>query len=588
MKKISRNRYGIKYKYIFAILPFLFLSYLTILLVVILFYYHSVSIFSSKQENTLNDITSSNLNQHFDRFERDFGFFLYKTDIQNALKKVAIDKDPKATEELSAKLTSNISFYPSFNDNYINNLYLYAADGSYYSASGKITDPSIASNIQLAFHAIKEQVHLQHGQIYFGVYHGPSDIFLIARDIYLWTGETSTTGKIYLGTLIAELNVGSLKYILRANDDCYSFVLADSDNEILINTTGLDSDFIYENIASDKFSLNDQKYHTLKTKLHFNELSLILVTNETLLHKPTNTIILLQIIISVLSCILIIFSIFHVSSLVSSEFQYFINKLEETSSLSEITYIHMDSFKEFTVLSNVYNDMINRLRTLTSKIHEQQLLTKDAQIQNLQSQINPHFLYNTLNCISGLIDLNRKEDSKKALSALADIERMSLKGAPFCTIQEDLLYIRKYLFIQQLRFEDKLVYLIEIDEKIQQYYIPKLILQPIVENAILHGTSEITSKGFLGIFAEVKENTLYISIKDNGPGFPEDFEASLKKNRFFPFHALLNIDKRLKLFYGNEYGLTFSNNTSGGACTTIMLPVINQLSKETPNETINC
>lgn len=157
----------------------------------------------------MNDITSSNLNQHFDRFERDFGFFLYKTDIQNALKKVAIDKDPKATEELSAKLTSNISFYPSFNDNYINNLYLYAADGSYYSASGKITDPSIASNIQLAFHAIKEQVHLQHGQIYFGVYHGPSDIFLIARDIYLWTGETSTTGKIYLGTLIAELNVGS-------------------------------------------------------------------------------------------------------------------------------------------------------------------------------------------------------------------------------------------------------------------------------------------------------------------------------------------------------------------------------------------
>ena len=75
MKKISRNSYGIKYKYIFAILPFLFLSYLTILIVVIFFYYHSVSIFSSKQENTLNDITSSNLNQHFDRFERDFGFF---------------------------------------------------------------------------------------------------------------------------------------------------------------------------------------------------------------------------------------------------------------------------------------------------------------------------------------------------------------------------------------------------------------------------------------------------------------------------------------------------------------------------------
>ena len=109
----------------------------------------------------------------------------------------------------------------------------------------------------------------------------------------------------------------------------------------------------------------------------------------------------------------------------------------------------MESSIEFSQLSNVYNQTLSRIHALSEKIHEQEILTKNIEIESLQAQINPHFLYNTLNCISGLVDMNRKEECHHALTALADIERMSLKGKPFSTIRRGFVLCKRiYLYTE--------------------------------------------------------------------------------------------------------------------------------------------
>lgn len=155
---------------------------------------------------------------------------------------------------------------------------------------------------------------------------------------------------------------------------------------------------------------------------------------------------------------------------------------------------------------------------------------------------------------------------------------MSIKGKPFYTISEDLIFIEQYLYIQQLRFENRLTCLVDIDTDIQQYYIPKLILQPIVENSILHGISEITSKGIVAITAEKNGNDILIYVRDNGPGFKKSFSEDLKGKNSKSSYGLDNIDKRLKLYFGASYGLSFRNNNENGACTIIRMPAVNQLS----------
>ena len=218
---------------------------------------------------------------------------------------------------------------------------------------------------------------------------------------------------------------------------------------------------------------------------------------------------------------------------------------------------------------------IKQLEQMLKSPEMMDLNKRQAQYLALQNQINPHFLYNTLNCILGLIDLGRTQDCKKAITALADIERMSLKGEPFCTLEKDLSYIRQYTFIQQLRFENKLQFLIDIPADLQKFIIPKLVLQPLIENAVLHGTSAVNRKGIIGVFARTKQESLLISIKDNGPGFMPEFIrdfAGHGADRPQNSYGLYNIDRCLKLYFGENYGLTLSNNPSAGACVTIQIP----------------
>ena len=172
--------------------------------------------------------------------------------------------------------------------------------------------------------------------------------------------------------------------------------------------------------------------------------------------------------------------------------------------------------------------------------------------------------------------MDRKEECHHALNALADIERMSLKGKPFNTLEENLYYVKEYTYIQKLRFGNNLAILIDIPKSLYNCYIPKLILQPLIENAVIHGTSKISGNGIIAILGSTDGVDLQICVKDNGPGFSQEFMENFSKNsqqKPSTAYGIYNIDKRLKLYYGEDHGLIIQNNENNGACVMIRLPL---------------
>lgn len=252
------------------------------------------------------------------------------------------------------------------------------------------------------------------------------------------------------------------------------------------------------------------------------------------------------------------------------------------SKSDEHALITVDSEDEFRDLAQVYNDMILRINHLIETVYTKELLLKNAELKAFQAQINPHFLYNTLDCINGLVDLDRPNDIKKTITALASIMRMSIKGKEILTVRENIRYINEYMFIEQLRYPDNLIFLNEIPEEMMEFYIPKLILQPILENSVIHGTSSLLGKGMIALLGKEEPDALIFTVSDNGVGFPEAIlqlfrespENHLDDTQTQSRLGLLNIQKRIHLMYGTEYGLTLQNLPAGGSRVTIRLPKI--------------
>lgn len=241
---------------------------------------------------------------------------------------------------------------------------------------------------------------------------------------------------------------------------------------------------------------------------------------------------------------------------------------------------------EITELGMSFNIMIGKIRQLLdAKIKEQENLQK-AELKALQAQINPHFLYNTLDTIVWMAQSNKMEQVINIVRALSSFFRIALsKGQDWITIEQEIEHVRCYLTIQKMRYRDILDYRIEVDEDILNGTILKLTLQPLVENALYHGIKNKRSGGLITIHARRAENDrVLLEIEDNGVGFTpyrlsrikaamdddstEDF--SFKESGF----GLENVNKRIKLYYGKEYGLSVQSRFQEGTRVTVTIPLL--------------
>lgn len=218
------------------------------------------------------------------------------------------------------------------------------------------------------------------------------------------------------------------------------------------------------------------------------------------------------------------------------------------------------------------------LRKLAMKLSMKEQEIHDQQMMALYSQINPHFLYNTLDTIVWMAEFNQSEDVIKITKSLAQFFRLSLnQGNNVTTLGDEIEHVKQYLYIQKQRYQDKLNYSFKIDETLLDIMVPKIILQPIVENCIYHGIQELEGPGMIQITCKKSEDSdkdFQIEIMDNGVGF--DFEDGLqhlpktKKTRLGGV-GLENVQERIQLLCGKQYGINVKSSIGKGTIVTLFL-----------------
>ena len=230
-------------------------------------------------------------------------------------------------------------------------------------------------------------------------------------------------------------------------------------------------------------------------------------------------------------------------------------------------------------LARAFNLMVGKIKELMNQVIHDQEQKRQSEINALQAQINPHFLYNTLDSIVWMAESNKNREVIAMTSALAKLFRASIsKGEELVPLRNEIEHIANYLRIQQMRYSDKLDYSIDIGDSAMHYYTIKVILQPIVENAIYHGIKKKKGMGFITIASEETENELLLRVEDNGIGMDEEtLKGLLRPNagrKDGKGVGVRNVHERLQLYFGVPYGLVYSSRPGEGTKVTLRLPKI--------------
>lgn len=240
-----------------------------------------------------------------------------------------------------------------------------------------------------------------------------------------------------------------------------------------------------------------------------------------------------------------------------------------------------DSDDEVAELAVSFNKMAGSMQSLIDKVKEDERKMRKADLRLLQEQIQPHFLYNTLDTIVWLIESNEPDEAVTMVVTLSDFFREILsKGKEFISIKEEEKHISSYLQIQEMRYRDILEYDIQLDQVIYKYQILKLTLQPVVENALYHGIKYKRAKGCIHIHGEKEGDIIRLTVRDDGVGMDEEELEQLRQQIEKPCQetekgfGLANVNERIHMYFGPEYGMKIQSQKGKGTTVEIVIPAI--------------
>ena len=242
--------------------------------------------------------------------------------------------------------------------------------------------------------------------------------------------------------------------------------------------------------------------------------------------------------------------------------------------------IYIGGSQEVQHLGQAVQSMVEQRNRLMDDVVEEQEAKRKSELEALQSQINPHFLYNTLDSIVWMIESNRYEEATSMITDLASLFRISLsKGENIISIDKEVQHARNYINIQKVRYKNKFDIKFDIDPEILQYSTMKLVLQPLLENAIYYGMESMDDEGRIVVRGYQRDNDIYLRVEDNGLGMPETVtEKLLIEDNQLPKKGsgigLLNVQRRIQIYFGKKYGLDIDSVLDEGTKVTIHLPKV--------------
>jgi len=236
---------------------------------------------------------------------------------------------------------------------------------------------------------------------------------------------------------------------------------------------------------------------------------------------------------------------------------------------------------EIGQLGRSFNKMLMRIKELIHKVYEKQHQLREAELKMIQAQFNPHFLYNSLDSINWMARLHKVNDISKIAISLGELLRFSIRNdREMIYIREEIKQIRNYLTIQQVRYRDKFTVILDVEEEVEAYFIPKLLLQPLVENAISHGLELKEEQGELAIIAKRIGHKLQFIVRDDGCGMEPSRIAELQSDTYQPSSeggtgiGLMNVRRRLYLHFGSGASLTIDSEIGQGTVVQIEIPIL--------------
>lgn len=234
---------------------------------------------------------------------------------------------------------------------------------------------------------------------------------------------------------------------------------------------------------------------------------------------------------------------------------------------------------EVSTLSNSLNTMIDKINELLEQITKEQVRLRKAEFELLQSQINPHFLYNTLDAIIWLAEAGEQKKVVSMVGNLSEFFRTSLnQGKDIISIREEIQHVRSYLEIQQVRYQDILKYEIQVPRELNKYMIPKITIQPLVENALYHGIKNKRGPGRITVGAKREEEYFVIFIEDNGIGINKERLEQVRNKILYKtsagndIYGLYNVNERIRLNFGEKYGISIESIYGEKTTVSIILP----------------
>lgn len=347
-------------------------------------------------------------------------------------------------------------------------------------------------------------------------------------------------------------------------------------NILYINTEQLSHDF----------SINGKK---IQADLNFSPLQLTMVIDNETLAKDFNVTAVLIIVICIVCVVGFLLFAYLISRYIVRPLEHLSHKMSAQTGHNLIQSTqYLNRTDEIGTLYNEYNAMVESLNTAIKQDYQDKLIILDAQMKSLEARINSHFLFNTLEAINSIAELEDNETIASMSLALGNMFRYTLKTqSEIVTIQDELEHVQDYVSIQQIRFDNRFQLNVDISEELRNYKVLKLILQPLVENALYHGLNYCTIGDTITIRVYTKQALLFIDVHDNGQGIVSDTleilqhtlseEASFTElgHRNKQSIGLKNIHSRIELYYGKGYGLTVTSQSSKWTNIQIKLPILN-------------
>ena len=250
----------------------------------------------------------------------------------------------------------------------------------------------------------------------------------------------------------------------------------------------------------------------------------------------------------------------------------------EQSDFLQISEVNVSGQKEIASLTNTFNLMMVRIKELMDKVVAEQISQRKSELKALQYQINPHFLYNTLDSIVWLIDDGKNSEASKMVVALAKLFRISIsRGRNIITVKDELEHARSYLLIQSIRYSNAFKYSFDVQPEVLECTTVKLILQPLIENAIYHGIKNRIEEGNIEVKAYIEDERIVFKIIDNGYGMKEEKIAKIYETFQNPEIndgvGVKNVYLRLKLYYGDDADLTIDSELDEGTTISLYIPL---------------